>query len=210
MNKIVFFDFDGTLTVSNSWYLFNTQFGITKEEDTALFERYLKTNFSYREWMDEIVALLKSRGSCTQEAVETFARTIVLRDDAKETLQACKDAGYIVVVISGGLRQVVETALEGLPIDHICTTAELVFDAEGNFTSIIDQSDEMHAKVEAFINLCAQYQIDEQDAVVVGDGGNDLEIFKRSKKAIQIGNYEPLKEYAWKHIESLSEIKEFV
>lgn len=210
MNKIIFFDFDGTLTASNSWYLFNTQFGITKEEDTALFERYLKTSFSYREWMDEIIALLKARGLCTQEAVEAFASTIVLRDDAKETLQACKDAGYITVVISGGLRQVIETAVRDLPIDRVCTTAELVFNDDGTLSSIIDQSDEMHAKVKAFIALCEEYGVQQEDSTIVGDGGNDLELFKRSKKAIQIGNYEPLKEYAWKHIESLSEIKELL
>jgi hydroxymethylpyrimidine pyrophosphatase-like HAD family hydrolase len=45
---------------------------------------------------------------------------------------------------------------------------------------------------------------------MVGDGGNDLEIFKRTKKAIQIGNYEPLKEFAWKRVENLSEIKELI
>lgn len=85
-----------------------------------------------------------------------------------------------------------------------------MFDNDGKFSSIIDQSDEMHAKVKSFIKVCAEHNVLEEDALVVGDGGNDLEIFKKSKKAIQIGNHEPLKEFAWKHIKSLSEIKELI
>ncbi len=210
MKKLIFFDFDGTLTASNSWYLFNTHFGMTPEEDASLFEKYLKNTLNYEDWLKALIAILKDRNLCTKEAVEQFSEGISPRDNATELVQACKDAGYRIVVLSGGLKQVVEPFARKLGIDEVYPTNELVFDDEGKFSSIIDQSDEMHAKVRAFIKICADYDVPEEDAFVVGDGGNDLEIFKRSKKAIQIGNYEPLKEFAWKHVENLEEIKELI
>ena len=210
MNKLICFDFDGTLTEKSSWYLFNTHFGMTPEEDHSLFHQYLENGFDYKNWMLEIVRILKERGRCTKDAVAEFAQTISVREDAQSTITALKEKGYKVIVYSGGLKQVIEPVALMIGADEVYTTAELVFDENGVFHSIIDQSDEMHAKVKAFIALCVRYGIDESEAVVVGDGGNDLEIFRRSKKAIQIGNYEPLKEYAWKQIQSLSEIKELI
>jgi phosphoserine phosphatase len=210
MKKLIFFDFDGTLTTSNSWYLFNTAFGMTPEEDSSLFDRYLKNQFNYEEWTRQIIAILKDRNLCTESKVKEFSESISLRDGAFDLIQACKDAGYKTIILSGGLKQIVEPFANQLGIDEVYSTNEIVFDTDGAFVSIHDQSDEMHAKVKAFIDVCAKYEILEDEAIMVGDGGNDLEIFKRTKKAIQIGNYEPLKEFAWKQVQNLSEIKELI
>lgn len=210
MKKLIFFDFDGTLTESSSWYLFNTYFGMTKEEDSSLFERYLKNGFNYREWMEQIIHILKDRGLCTEEKVREFSETIQTREGARDLIQACKDAGYMTVVISGGIKQVVEPITQNLGADKTYTTAEIIFNQTGLLENIIDQSDERHAKLKAFEEICLEFGVDPEDTLAVGDGGNDLEIFKRTKKGIQIGDYEPLKEFAWKRVENLSEIKELL
>lgn len=210
MKKIIFFDFDGTLTDSNSWYAFNTHFGMTPQEDHSLFENYLKNSFDYKTWTTEIVRILKERNLCTKNAVHAFAETIKPRSDAKEVIQACKDADYITVVISGGIKQVVEPIAKHLGVEYVFTTSDLLFDEHGMLDSIIDNGDEMHAKVRGFEEVCIERGIPEDQAYAVGDGGNDIEIFKRTKKGILIGNYAPLKEFAWKQVQSLSEIKELL
>lgn len=210
MNKLIFFDFDGTLTQSSSWYLFNTHFGMTEQEDSTLFEQYLKQEFDYKGWMDAIIAILKDRGLCTEDAVKTFSETLTLRDDAALVIQACKDAGYTPIVISGGLQQVIEPACHKVGIDRVCATASLVFDSQGKFSSINDSSDEMHAKVKAFLEICKEYGVNQEDTTVVGDGGNDIEVFKHTKRGIQIGTYGPLEPFAWKRVENLKEIIDFL
>jgi phosphoserine phosphatase len=210
MKKLIFFDFDGTLTDSSSWYLFNTYFGITAQEDDSLFKQYLQGSINYKGWMDEITKILKERGFCTKESVEKFAQTITLRSEAFEAIKMCKDAGYVVSILSGGIKQVILPVVAELGVDHVFTAVELVFDSEGKIESMIDHSDERHAKLVAFENVCAQYEVNPEEVIAVGDGGNDLDIFKKTKKGILLGSYEPLKEFAWKQVQNLSEIKELI
>lgn len=210
MKKLICFDFDGTLTDSTSWYLFNTHFGMTVEEDTSLFKSYINNSIDYKTWIVEIVKILKDRNLCDKESVESFAQTITAREEASEVIKACKDAGYITVVISGGLKQIVEPITKNLGIDHVVAISELVFNEDGKLETIIDNGDEMHAKVKVFETICAQYEVKPEETIVVGDGGNDLEIFKKTQKGIQIGNYEPLKPFAWKNIENLKEIIDLI
>lgn len=210
MKKLICFDFDGTLTEQSSWYLFNTHFGMTAEEDASLFDQYVHNGFDYKAWTAEIIRILKERGLLTKDSLLEFVKTIALREDAAYLVAACKEAGYTTVIISGGLKQVVEHVADTLGVDQILTTAELVFNDDGSFETIVDSGDEMYAKVALFESVCAQYEVAPEDIVAVGDGGNDLEIFKKTKKAILLGNYEKLKEFAWKQVQSLSEIKELL
>lgn len=210
MDKLICFDFDGTLTESSSWYLFNTHFGMTAEEDHSLFQQYLENGFDYKNWIAQIITILKERSLLNRDSLELFLSTIPLRDGAKELLNSCKESGYTTAIISGGLKQVVEYVSCALGVDHVITTSELVFNEDGSFETIVDQGDEMYAKVKAFETICKEYGVSSEDAIAVGDGGNDLEIFKKTKKGIILGNYEPLKEFAWKQVQSLSEIKELI
>lgn len=210
MTKLICFDFDGTLTDSSSWYLFNTHFGMTAEEDHALFQQYLENGFDYKTWTREIVKILKERNKLNKDSLLEFVQTISLREDAAGLMNACKNDGYTTVVISGGLKQVVEHVASALGVDQILTTAELIFGEDGKFKDIVDSGDEMHAKVKAFEDICEEYGVSPEDAIAVGDGGNDIEIFKKTNKGILVGNYEKLKPFAWKQVQSLSEIKEFI
>ncbi len=210
MKKLIFFDFDGTLTEQSSWYLFNTHFGMTPEEDASLFEQYLQVSIDYKGWMDEITKILKERGLCTKESVEKFAQTITLRPEAFEAIKMCKNSGYVISILSGGIKQVILPVVAELGVDHVFTAVELVFDGEGKIESMIDHSDERHAKLVAFENVCAEHGVNPEDAIAVGDGGNDVEIFKKTKKGILLGSYEKLKPLAWKQVQSLSEIKELL
>ncbi len=210
MKKFICFDFDGTLTDSSSWLLFNTHFGMTAEEDHSLFQQYLENGFDYKNWISQITAILKERNLLTRDSLQGFLQTVVLRDDVLDLINTCKELGYTTVIISGGLKQIVEHAVGGLGIDRIITTSELVFNEDGSFESIVDQGDEMHAKVKAFEAICEEYGVLPEDAIAVGDGGNDLEIFKKTKKGILVGNYEKLKPFAWKQVQSLSEVKELL
>lgn len=210
MNKLICFDFDGTLTDSSSWYLFNTHFGMTAEEDHSLFQQYLENGFDYKNWISQITAILKERNLLNKASLLDFVNTVALRDEASELINTCKELGYKTIIISGGLKQIVEHVTGNLGVDHVVSTSELVFNEDGSFKTIIDQGDEMYAKVKAFEAICAQYVVSLEEALAVGDGGNDLEIFKKTKKGILLGNYEPLKEFAWKQVQSLSEIKELL
>jgi phosphoserine phosphatase len=210
MKKIIFFDLDGTLSPTNSWYLFNLAFGMSETEDNTMFDWYKRGIISYDQWDDLIVKIIREKNLCTKEKVEEFATSILPRPETQDLINACKEAGYTTIIVSGTMKQIAESFRARLGIDLSYTCSEIVFRDDGTFEDIANDKDEAPAKLRIFERVCAEHGVDPNEAIMVGDGGNDLEIFKRTKKAIQIGNYEPLKEFAWKRVENLSEIKELI
>lgn len=183
---------------------------MTEVEDNTLFDWYKRGLITYSEWDEMIVKILREKNLCTKDKVAEFVQTIVPRPEAQDLIDACKAAGYTTVIISGTMKQIAESFQERLGIDHAYTCSELVFRDDGTFEDIANDKDEGPAKLRIFERICAEYEVDPEQTMMVGDGGNDLWIFKKTKKAIQIGDYEPLKEFAWKHVENLSEIKELL
>lgn len=210
MKKLIFFDLDGTLSPTNSWYLFNLAFGMSETEDTVMFDWYKRGLLSYAEWDEMIVKILREKNMCTREKVEAFVGTILPRPEAQDLIHTCKEAGYTTIILSGTMKQIAESFRARLGIDLSYTCSEIVFRDDGTFEDIANDKDEAPAKLRIFERVCAEYGVDPADTIMVGDGGNDLEIFKRTKKAIQIGDHELLKEFAWKHIQNLREIKDLL
>ncbi len=210
MKKVIFFDLDGTLTPMKTWYVFNKRFGLTDEEDEGLFQKYLANQIDYSTWTHEITSLLKERGLCTKEAVESFAGSIEIRDGAQELINLCKQQGYTTILLSGAIQQIATNFAARLGIDESFGGAEVSFNEDGSLSGLVKGKDEAMSKLTTFEKICAEHGVDPVDTIMVGDGGNDLDIFKKTKKGILLGNYEPLKEYAWKQVQSLSEIEELL
>lgn len=210
MKKLIFFDLDGTLSTTNSWYLFNLYFGMSQSEDDVLFDWYKRGLITYSEWDDMIVKILRDKNQCTKEKVEAFAETVLPRPETQDLIDTCKEAGYTTIILSGTMKQIAESFRARLGIDLSYTCSEIVFRYDGTFEDIANDKDEAPAKLRIFERICAEHGVDPSETIMVGDGGNDLEVFKRTKKAIQIGDYEPLKELAWKRVQNLSEIKELI
>ena len=61
MKKIIFFDLDGTLSPTNSWYLFNLAFGMSETEDNTMFDWYKRGIISYDQWDDLIVKIIREK-----------------------------------------------------------------------------------------------------------------------------------------------------
>lgn len=210
MKKLIFFDLDGTLVPINTWHLFNIYFGMSEAEDAIMFDWYKRGLLSYCDWYAMISKIIKEKGQCTKDKVVEFVKTIVPCPDAESLIGACKEAGYTSVILSGTMKQIAEDFGHRLGIAISHTSSQIVFAEDGSFEDIITQSDQALNKLQMFEQICAEYNVDPAETIMVGDGNNDIEVFKRTKKAIQIDNNEQLKSYAWKHVENLSEIKTLI
>lgn len=206
MKKLIFFDLDGTLSPVKSWLVFNTHFGMTPEEDQVLYLKYIHSEHDYNTWIETLTKLLRQRDLCNTETFAAFVDSLELRPGAKELIAACKEKGYTTILLSGAIRQIAEHAAARLGIDQTFSGAEIIWNDAGKIEKIINIGDEAIAKLRIFKQVCAEHGADSKETIMVGDGGNDLDVFKETKKAIQLGEYEPLKPYAWKHVTSLQEV----
>jgi hydroxymethylpyrimidine pyrophosphatase-like HAD family hydrolase len=72
-----------------------------------------------------------------------------------------------------------------------------------------EASGERAAKLELISNFCLQNGFDLSETIAVGDGGNDLEIFKNTK-GVLLGDNAELLPVAWKQIHNLSELVDII
>jgi HAD superfamily phosphoserine phosphatase-like hydrolase len=219
--KIIFFDLDGTLLEGNSWKAFNRAFGPSEAEDAMLYDSYHRGSITYQEWIDRICSLLRERKRCTREAYAAFTRTLVPREDAADLIRECTAHGYGTAILSGALYSSAMAIASRIGIDEVFTTASLAFDADGLIMKIeLHKSmsenpvrtitDEGLAKLSIFKEACARYGADPRETMHVGDGSNDIEIFKYTSRGIALGEHPVLGPLAWKQVRQLKEIIRFL
>jgi phosphoserine phosphatase len=209
MQKVVFLDLDGTVTPDSTWLHFNLRLGITPEEDTALFEKYLKENLEYNDWTKELFRIHTSRGSITKGELETFAHEIVLRPDAIDMVSALKEKGWHIVLISGSVDLIVSIIASRLGADEWRACSQLVFVEDGTLADIVSSGDESNAKIAIAKKYLSEHSISLENAIAIGDGGNDIDLFKHMN-GILLGQNEKLKAVAWKQVEQLLEIPNLI
>ncbi len=210
MKKPICFDLDGTLIAGNSWYEFNLYFGMSEIEDQALLNWYSRGIISYDEWDTFIVRILREKNQCAKEKLPDFLKTLTPRPEAQALIDACIAKGYDPIILSGTMKQVADHMKDMLGMISAHTTSEIVFNTDGTLETIENQKDEGPAKARIFKTICEQYGIDPKDVIHIGDSRNDLETFELTSRGILIGDYEKLKPFAWKQVQNLTEIIEFL
>lgn len=209
MQKVIFFDLDGTLTPQSTWLLLNQKLGITPEEDKQLFDQYLAHTLQYNDWTKKLFEIHHSRGSITRDEIIAFVQTIEVRPDALDTITALKSKEYKLVLISGSVDVIVSEMAKRLGIDEWLACSQLAFDETGILSDIISTGDEADSKLGLALNYLSHNALTTDDAIAIGDGGNEWELFK-AMKGILLGTNEKLKALAWKQVQTLSEIKDII
>lgn len=205
MQKVIFLDLDGTVTPDSTWLHLNIKLGITAEEDHALFEQYLEHALEYNNWTKELFRIHQSRGSITKTELEVFATNIILRPDAIDMVAVLKQKGWHIVLLSGSVDLVVSTIAKRLEADDWRACSQLVFADDSTLSDIVSSGDESNAKIVIALEYLKQNNVSTDNAIAIGDGGNDQDLFKHMK-GILLGSNEKLKPLAWKQVETLSEI----
>ena len=211
MKPLICFDLDGTLTKESTWKLLNLRLGITQEQDSQLFHQYLAGGvLNYKEWLNQLVALHKSAGkSVPKGEIVALAREMELADYACEIVKEVKDKGYEVLLLSGGVDTIVETAAERLGFTNWRACSKIIYNEQGVFENIETMGDERDAKLSLLEEFCHDKGYTLSQTICIGDGGNELSIFKETK-GILVGNNTELRDVAWKQVATLNEITELI
>jgi HAD superfamily phosphoserine phosphatase-like hydrolase len=177
-HKLISFDFDGTLTTSNSWYILNTKLGISPTDDKRWYDQFVQGTITYQEWLDILVQqwLLHNPKLSFADIAEIAASSITLEPGVRQLLGELHQEG-ITIVITGGLDAVVESVV-GEYVDAVIATNEIDCDDDGFVTGIIDVYDEtQNGKLLALREYCEDRDIDLSEVIHVGDGEYDIPVF---------------------------------
>jgi phosphoserine phosphatase len=175
---IVAFDFDGTLSDSEMTVLLGQRCGAADEME-QITERAMNDEIAYAESLRERCALLEGLDDADAGAAFEEVR---LRPGAAEVIEALREAGVYVAILTGGFERGVEAALarEGVEVDAVVANRLPV--ADGTLTGEVEGPLIEGTKDDALEVLRAV--VGDDETVAVGDGANDLPMLEVAGLAV--------------------------
>jgi 2-hydroxy-3-keto-5-methylthiopentenyl-1-phosphate phosphatase len=170
--RVVFCDFDGTITAEETFV------GMLKEFAPQLSEQLMPEMYALRLTLrDGVRQILESIPSACYPEIIAYTQSKPIRPGLEELLDFLDTQGVPFVVVSGGLRGMVETALSQAStgkqslLGRVAAIYAVDVDTTGEFLSV--QSDfEGDTELVSKVQVMAQYPADEQ--VAIGDSVTDL------------------------------------
>jgi 2-hydroxy-3-keto-5-methylthiopentenyl-1-phosphate phosphatase len=188
MKPIIFCDFDGTITAEETFVGMLKEFApqMAAEIMPLLYRREM----TLREGVRKMLESIPSR--CYPEIIE-FSRTKKIRPGFVEFLDFLKIQGVPFILVSGGVRIMVETVL-----------GDLISKIDGIYAVDLESSDEyfkVHSEFEADTELVAKVKVIERypntEAIAIGDSVTDLNmalaapvVFARDRLADYLDEYQ--------------------
>jgi len=175
---IVAFDFDGTLSDSEMTVLLGERCGVADEME-GITERAMNDEIAYAESLRQRCALLEGLADADARAAFEAVR---LRPGAAGVIEALRNAGVYVAILTGGFERGVEAALdrEGVAVDAVVANRLPV--ADGALTGEVEGPLVEGTKDDALEVLRAV--VGDDGTVAVGDGANDLPMLEVADLAV--------------------------
>ncbi|HIQ32869.1 MAG TPA: phosphoserine phosphatase SerB [Methanothermococcus okinawensis] len=188
---LVLFDLDSTLIEEETLDELAKLAGV-EEEVKRITRDAMEGRINYEESLKRRVSLLK--GLAVEDVMKVVSR-LKLTKGARETVEELKSRGYVVGVISGGFNIVTDRVKRDLGLDYAYSN-ELVV-REGRLTGEVrGRVMSPSAKGEILEEIAGREKIDLKDTIVVGDGANDIGMFRRAGFRIAFCAKEVLKREA--------------
>ncbi|MDI3485142.1 MAG: phosphoserine phosphatase [Methanolobus sp.] len=162
------------------------------DEVAAITERAMHGELDFSEALQQRVRLLK--GLSLESANEALAK-MPFMPGAKELVSYLKSRGYKTAMISGGFTIAADRVGETLGMDHVVSN-ELLTDNGYLTGEVRGPLTDQGSKEFVLEEISGKYGIKPDECIVVGDGANDICIFKKAKYAIAFNSKPILREHA--------------
>lgn len=166
-NQIVFCDFDGTITTietfSSMLRIFNPD--LSQQIIPQMYNRQI----TLREGVRRLVESIPSQ---SYQSILEYAKNQSIRPGLLEFLEYLKTKNIPFVIVSGGLRGMIEVVLEKYSLEHLVAGIyALEVDTTDQYLKVysaFEEGDELVAKVEVMQQFVAQ------ETIVIGDSVTDI------------------------------------
>ncbi len=177
--KLAVFDFDSTLMEGETLEFIAKEYEIEKlmKEITT---QAMEGKIDFFESLTKRVALLKG---ADENKITDICKNLPYTQGAKETITELKKMGYKVICFSGGYETATIPAQNVLGYD--AQFSNILHFKDGKMTGLVggemmfgDSKGKMLKRLQALLN------ISEENTMTVGDGANDLSMFKYAKTKV--------------------------
>lgn len=190
-NKLAVFDFDSTLMDGETLEFFAQELGI-RDKVKAITDKAMRGELDFFESLKERVSYLKG---LPVEKVDEICKNLPLMNGAKEVVNGLKEKGYKVVCFSGGFRNATAYFKDILGLDAefsniLHSKDDLLTGYVGGEMMFNDSKGQMLCRLQRLLD------VSKENTIAVGDGANDLSMFRYAGKRIAFCAKPILKENA--------------
>lgn len=189
--KLAVFDVDSTLIDAETIEKLASVVGL-EEKVREVTTRAMQGELDFFESLTYRVSLLKG---IDEKKVNEIYENLPLMEGAKETVKALKEKDYKVICFSGGFKNATIPLMKKLDLD--VEFANILHAKDGKLTGLVggemmfnNSKSLMLQKIQNLLN------ISEENTIAIGDGANDLGMFKHAKLKIAFCAKEILKQNA--------------
>ena len=189
--KLAVFDFDSTLMDGETLDIIARETNFAKEI-TEITAKGMRGEIDFFESLEMRVALLKG---VKLETVNEICNNLPVMNGAKETIEELHKNGYKCVCFSGGFKNATTLFAQKLNLDGEFAN---IFHTRNNILTGKVGGEMMfsNSKGEMLVRLQKLLNVSYDDTLAVGDGANDLSMFKYAKKKAAFCAKEVLKKEA--------------
>ncbi|WP_297062891.1 HAD-IB family phosphatase [Thermococcus sp.] len=198
--RLIAFDVEGTLVKArSSWVELHKRFG-TWEKGKEYAKLFFAGKIDYAKWAELDASLWLGR---RRKEILEWANSVEYNDHAFELVEFLRENGFKIALLSSGLMCLAGRVARELKADYVFAN-ELVFE-DGKVVGVIPRVD---FEGKGVILRQLKEQLKPELTVAVGDGFNDLSMFREADVAIAINPHEGVE---GDHVvESLREVREIV
>jgi phosphoserine phosphatase len=208
MIKAVVLDIDNTLTNDVSWLKATELLGGSVDEHIAIFDKFSKKELPYETAKAQLIRLWQATGNNTQSFWQDMFSDWPLKDDAQQLVDYFLTHNLKVTLITGSFDIFAAAIATKLGISSWHANTETVWGTDGTLIDFHYVRDQAAQKLVHFRQFIQQNNIDAAECMVIGDGDNDIELFKITGHGIAVGkNNQALLDVSWKFVDRLAEIK---
>ena len=185
---LVAFDIDGTLINSPNgwtvWEILNERFTGTAEHNRTRFAEYQAGRLSSAEWVKLDVRGWQEAGATRDQLIEAFADLKPI-GHVRETLDELKQAGCLLIVISGTLDLMLNSVLPDAQFDEVYAN-HIGFDDNDLISHWEATPFDMDGKAALLRAVAMRHGIGLDRCAYVGDSSNDVWIAKTAGFSIAL------------------------
>ena len=207
MIEAVIFDIDNTLTDDVSWLRSTELMGADPGVHRQIFEKMLQNELTYEQAKAQLIQLWRDTGNANHDYWQSMFVNWPLKQGAVELVNHAQSMGLQTAIITGSYDLFAAAIAKKLNIGHYYANTLTRWDEEGNLLDFDYTREQAARKLEHLRKFCTVAGIAMEQCVAVGDGENDVEIFKATRHGIAVSSeHQPLVDVAEHVVGSLTEV----
>lgn len=204
--KAIIMNVDETLTERVTWYALTEELGASCYEHADIFMSYLDGKISYHTAKQKLFQIWTASGPIHKDRLEEIFKNIHIRGEAIAVINTLQEKGYELCLMSGSIEMFIQTLAKKFGIKHYYGNSRFIFDKKGYWVDFEYTKEEAQLKVEQFQDFLKKTGLKAENCIAIGDGDNDLDLFRLIPGIIVNPRSEHLKELAWQDVKYLPRV----